>query len=63
MKDTYHWCLSSAQPSACTVEPGDARDLGKIVSLVIILVRFRVLIVVIDIVANPWKIPYSLRRQ
>ncbi len=45
MKATHHWGLISAQPSACTVEPGDARDIGKIVSLGIDLVKFHVLIV------------------
>ena len=45
VKDTHHWGLVAAQPSACTVEPGDARDVGKMVSLSIILVNFHALIV------------------
>ena len=45
VKDTHHWGIIAAQPSACTVEPGDARDVGKIVSLAIILINFHVLIV------------------
>ena len=30
--DVYHYANSSAQQSACTVEPGTANDVGKIVS-------------------------------
>lgn len=29
--DNYHWMTSSSQSSACTVEPGTAADVGKIV--------------------------------
>ena len=29
---TLHWGLTSSQPSACTVEPGSAEDVGNIVS-------------------------------
>ena len=30
--DVYHFANSSTQQSACTVEPGTANDVGKIVS-------------------------------
>lgn len=30
--DVYHYANSSTQQSACTVEPGTANDVGKIVS-------------------------------
>ena len=32
----HHWGLASSQPSACTVEPGSATDVGKIVGFVIV---------------------------
>ncbi|KAF8630782.1 hypothetical protein AX15_002730 [Amanita polypyramis BW_CC] len=32
-KDIYHWASSSTQESVCTVEPGTAEDLGKILQI------------------------------
>ncbi|KAK2460201.1 hypothetical protein APHAL10511_007792 [Amanita phalloides] len=32
-KDIYHWASSSTQESACTVEPGTAEDVGKILRI------------------------------
>lgn len=31
--DNSHWALSSTTNSTCTVEPGTAEDVGKIVSI------------------------------
>ena len=36
---TFYWSVTSTQPSACTVEPGSAEDVGKIVSCVIVSVE------------------------
>ena len=35
--DIYHWARSSSAFSACTVEPGTAEDVGKIVRVVMSL--------------------------
>ena len=35
--DNYHWDLLSIENSTCSVEPGTAKDLGKIVSAVFAL--------------------------
>ena len=32
LKDIGHWATSSTQYAACSVEPGNAEDVGKIVS-------------------------------
>ena len=34
--DTLHWAITSSQQSACSVEPGTAKDVGKIVSSVVL---------------------------
>ena len=39
-QDIYHFANSSTQQSACTVEPGTTRDVGIIVSLTIIFIRY-----------------------
>ncbi|KAI0825986.1 FAD dependent oxidoreductase [Irpex lacteus] len=33
-QDTHHWATSSTQQSACSVEPGTAEDVGKILQIV-----------------------------
>ncbi|KAI0088401.1 FAD dependent oxidoreductase [Irpex rosettiformis] len=33
-QDTHHWATSSSQLSACSVEPGTAEDVGKILQIV-----------------------------
>ena len=40
-KDISHFANSSTQQSMCTVEPGTARDVGKIVSQIIIFIDYR----------------------
>jgi hypothetical protein len=35
--DTFHWASSGSQQSACSVEPGNVEDVGKIVSCIAVL--------------------------
>ena len=37
VKDVFHWARSSADISACSVEPGSVEDVGKIVRFILLL--------------------------
>ena len=36
VKDVFHWARSSADISACSVEPGSVEDVGKIVRFILL---------------------------